>query len=181
VDVVVAVAVGVTLAVDVAVAVAVAVGVTVAVLVAVAVAVAVGVALGEAVGVGVGDPPPLTAARISTRPQPKTLFGGPAVPHWVEEIKTAESFKASRLAVIWCRKLGMADHSKPIAPEICGVAIDVPLAVVYALSPLLLAERVPVPGALMSGLIRPLPSAVTGPRLLKLAIVSVPVFNAPTV
>jgi hypothetical protein len=28
----------------------------------------------------VGDPP-LTAAKISTRPQPYTLFGGPAAPH----------------------------------------------------------------------------------------------------
>jgi hypothetical protein len=59
--------------------------------------------------------------------------------------------------------------------------MDVPLAVVYALSPALLAERVPVPGALMSGLMRPLPSTVTGPRLLNEAMVSVPVFNAPAV
>ena len=59
--------------------------------------------------------------------------------------------------------------------------MDVPLAVVYALSLLLVAERVLVPGAQISGLIRPLPSAVTGPRLLKPAIVSVPVCNAPTV
>ena len=59
--------------------------------------------------------------------------------------------------------------------------MDVPLAVVYALSLALLAERVFVPGALMSGLIRLLPSRVTGPRLLKEAMVSVPVFNAPTV
>ena len=59
--------------------------------------------------------------------------------------------------------------------------MDVPLAVVYALSPLFVAERVPVPGAQISGLIRPLPSAVTGPRLLKEAMVSVPAFNAPTV
>ena len=59
--------------------------------------------------------------------------------------------------------------------------MDVPLAVVYALSPLLEHERVPVPGAVMSGLMRLLPSAVTGPRLLKPAIVSVPVFNAPAV
>ena len=59
--------------------------------------------------------------------------------------------------------------------------MDVPLAVVYALSLELEHERVPVPGAVMSGLIRPLPSAVTGPRLLKPAIVSVPVVNAPTV
>jgi hypothetical protein len=75
----------------------------------------------------------------------------------------------------------MAHHNRAIAPEMCGVAMDVPLAVVYALSPLLLAERVPVPGAVISGLMRLLPSAVTGPRLLKDAIVSVPVFNAPTV
>ena len=59
--------------------------------------------------------------------------------------------------------------------------MDVPLAVVYAASPLLLAERVPVPGAAISGLMRPLPSLVTGPRLLKPAIVSVPVVNAPAV
>ncbi len=59
--------------------------------------------------------------------------------------------------------------------------MDVPLAVVYALSLELEHERVPVPGAVMSGLMRLLPSAVTGPRLLKPAIVSVPVFNAPAV
>jgi hypothetical protein len=46
---------------------------------------------------------------------------------------------------------------------------------------LLLAERVLVPGAAISGLMRPLPSIVTGPRLLKEAMVSVPVFNAPAV
>jgi hypothetical protein len=56
------------------------------------------------------------------------LFGGPAVPHWVEEIKTAELSKASRLAWIWFRKLGIADHNNAMAPEICGVAMDVPLA-----------------------------------------------------
>ena len=93
---------------------------------------------------------------------------------------TAELFNALRLAGSWCRRLGTADHSKAIAPAMCGVAMDVPLAVVYALSPLLLHERVPVPGALISGLIRPLPSAVTGPRLLNPAMVSVPVCNAPT-
>jgi hypothetical protein len=99
----------------------------------------------------------------------------------VEEIKTAALSRASRLASIWCCKLGMADHNSAMAPAICGVAMEVPLAKVYALSLVLLAERVPVPGAVISGLMRLLPSAVTGPRLLKLAIVSVPVFNAPTV
>jgi hypothetical protein len=34
--------------------------------------------VGETVGVGAGVP---TAAAISIRPQPNTLFGGPAVPH----------------------------------------------------------------------------------------------------
>ena len=91
-----------------------------------AVAVAVGLAVGVAVGVGVGVPPP-TAAKISTRPQPYTLFGGPASPHRVEAIWTAELFKASRLAASWCRRLGIADHSKAIAPARCGVAMDVPL------------------------------------------------------
>jgi len=75
----------------------------------------------------------------------------------------------------------MADHSSATAPAICGLDIDVPLAVVYALSELLVAERVPVPGAVISGFIRPLPSIVTGPRLLNEAMLSVPVFRAPTV
>ena len=61
--------------------------------------VAVAVAVGVGVGVAVGDGVP-TAAAISMRPQPYTLFGGPAAPHCVEEINTAELFKASRLAVI---------------------------------------------------------------------------------
>ena len=64
-------------------------------------------------------------------------------------------------------------------PATCGVAIDVPLKFAYELSLALVDERVPVPGALMSGLIRLLPSAVTGPRLLNPAIVSLPVTSAP--
>ena len=31
----------------------------------------------------------LQPLRRSSRPQPKTLFGGPTSPHWVEEIKCA--------------------------------------------------------------------------------------------
>ena len=68
-----------------------------------------------------------------------------------------------------------------MAPEMCGVAMDVPLKFAYELSLALVEERVPVPGAVMSGLIRLLPSAVTEPRLLKEAMVSVPVFKAPAV
>lgn len=59
----------------------------------------VAVAVGVGVGVAVGEGLP-TAAAMSTRPQPYTLFGGPAAPHCVEEINTAELFNASRLAVI---------------------------------------------------------------------------------
>ena len=103
------------------------------------------------------------------------------MPHWVELMCTAELFKASRLAASWCRRLGTADHSNAIAPAMCGVAIDVPLKFAYELSLAFVHERVPVPGAQMSGLLRLLPSAITGPRLLNEAIVSVPVLNAPAV
>jgi hypothetical protein len=58
--------------------------------------------------------------------------------------------------------------------------MDVPLKPAYELSVALVDERVGLPGALMSGFIRPLPSAVTGPRLLKEAMLSVPVSSAPT-
>jgi len=50
---------------------------------------------------------------------------------------TAELFKASRLAVSWCRRLGIADHSKATAPAMWGVAMDVPLKLVYVLSEVL--------------------------------------------
>ena len=103
------------------------------------------------------------------------------MPHWREEIKTAELFKVVSLASISFCNAELADQSNATAPAICGVAMDVPSANVYALSPLLEAERVPVPGAVISGFIRLLPSIVTGPRLLKPAMVSVPVFRAPTV
>ena len=88
---------------------------------------------------------------------------------------------ASRLAVSWWRRLGIADQSNAIAPAVCGVAMDVPLKFAYELSLALVDERVLVPGALMSGLMRPLPSLITGPRLLKPAMVSVPVTKAPAV
>ena len=68
-----------------------------------------------------------------------------------------------------------------MAPAICGVAMDVPLKFAYEVSLSFVDERVLVPGAVISGLIRLLPSAVTGPRLLKEAMVSVPVVKAPTV
>ena len=54
-----------------------------------------------------------TAARISTRPQPYTLFGGPAVPHCLEEIKCAALFKAVRLPEMSCRNSGRATTTTP--------------------------------------------------------------------
>src|SRR5262249_10767350 len=124
---------------------------------------------------------PPTAARISTRPQPYTLLGGPAPPgHRMEAICTAALFNVSRLSVSWWRRLGTAFHNNAMAPAMCGVAMDVPLKNAYELSLPLVDERVGFPGATISGLIRLLPSAVTGPRLLKLAMLSVPVFKAPT-
>jgi hypothetical protein len=113
--------------------------------------------VGVAVAVGVGDAP-LTAASTSTRPQPYTLFGGPAAPHNVESIWTAELFNTARLASIWFLKLGMADHKSANAPEMWGVAIDVPNIPACELSLTLLHDRVPVPGAVMSGFVRLLPS-----------------------
>ena len=64
--------------------------------------------------------------------------------------------------------------------KLVSQAGDVPLKFAYELSLAFVHERVFVPGAEMSGLSRLLPSAVTGPRLLNPAIVSVPVFRAPT-
>ena len=59
--------------------------------------------------------------------------------------------------------------------------MDVPVMVPYALSEVLRLERMSVPGAVISGFNRWLPSIVTEPRLLKGAMVSVPVVRAPTV
>ena len=67
------------------------------------------------------------------------------------------------------------------APTTWGVAIEVPLRLAYAFIDDAKAERVLVPGAAMSGFMRLLLSIVTGPRLLNEAIVSAPVFSAPTV
>jgi len=52
-------------------------------------------------------------------------------------------------------------------PATCGVAIEVPVKSTYELSLNLLAERMIVPGAVISGLMRLLPSAITGPRDLQ--------------
>jgi hypothetical protein len=40
----------------------------------------------------------------------------------------AASFNTVRLGSTWFRRLGIADHNSAMAPEICGVAMEVPLA-----------------------------------------------------
>src|SRR5712691_8979850 len=65
-------------------------------------------------------------------------------------------------------RLGSADHNKATAPTTCGPAIEVPLSAAYP--PPGTDESTPTPGATISGFMRPEPSAVTGPRLLKSAI-----------
>lgn len=66
------------------------------------------------------------------------------------------------------RSGGHADQSSATAPATWGDAMLVPCKL--AKPPPGHAERTFTPGALMSGLDRPLPSMVTGPRLLKPAI-----------
>jgi hypothetical protein len=102
---------------------------------------------------------------------PQLLFGvmfGFAVP-----------FNRALVAAMFLSRLGSESQRSATTPTTCGPAIEVPLAVVYALSLEFVADRVPVPGATMSGLIRLEPSTVTGPRLLKPATEVVPVFRAP--
>ena len=87
------------------------------------------VAVGVGLGLGVGDGVP-TAAAISIRPHPYTLLGGVGRPQAAAEEIQQPCYPMHRdFAWIWCRKLGMAHHSNAIAPEMCGVAMDVPLAV----------------------------------------------------
>jgi hypothetical protein len=43
-------------------------------------------------------------------------------------MSNAASFINVRLASIWLRNSGCADHSRAMAPEMCGVAMEVPLA-----------------------------------------------------
>ena len=71
---------------------------------------------------------------IDPAPSNRRCLAGPAVPHWVEARKNAASFKTVRLAAICVATLVAPHQSNAMAPAICGLAIDVPLASVYALS-----------------------------------------------
>jgi hypothetical protein len=102
---------------------------------------------------------------------PQLLFGvmfGFAVPLSRALVPAMSLFRA-----------GTACQSSATTPTTCGPAIDVPLEGPYELSLVLVDERVLVPGATMSGLMRLEPSTVTGPRLLKPTTEFVPVVSAP--
>src|SRR5206468_1469857 len=104
---------------------------------------------------------------------PYTLFGtcvgeSPPQPSLLVSF-TAVCSRSCSVRSTLPRRLGNADQSRSTAPPTCGVAMDVPLTTRYAPSQL---ERTATPGATRSGFGLPLPSTVTGPRLLKGAIAS---------
>src|SRR6266536_234893 len=102
-----------------------------------------------------------------------------SVPLLTEMFGLAVLVSSCFVAAISRTRFGRADQSRATTPTTCGPAIEVPLKVMYELSLVLIDERVFVPGATMSGLRRPEPSTVTGPRLLKPARVIVAVVSAP--
>ena len=91
----------------------------------------------------------------------------------------AVEFRRAFVAAMSLLRLGTADQRSATTPTTWGPAIEVPLKFAYAVSLEFVDDRVPVPGATMSGLIRFEPSTVTGPRLLKPTTEFVPVVRAP--
>jgi hypothetical protein len=127
----------------------------------------------------------LCAASASTRPQPKWLFGRTWMPphpfpFW-GTVTFGFAVEVSRVfvAAICLTRPGLPDQRSATTPTTCGPAIEVPWKTAYALSLLLVDDLVLTPGAAMSGLMRPDPSVVTGPRLLKLASAFVDGLIAP--
>jgi hypothetical protein len=96
---------------------------------------------------------------------------------------TAVRSMMSSIASTLPARAGFAEMISATTPATCGPAMLVPLRLEYALSALRVAERIPTPGAEMSGfLYGSAPGYVrTGPRLEKFAIVSFVALVAPTV
>jgi hypothetical protein len=114
-------------------------------------------------GIGVGVPPPeaLKAANASTLPYPKLLFGIWLLgipPHVCTGLKFTLGFAVcsnnSFVPVMSLTNAGRADHISATTPATCGPAIDVPLAVPYAVSLVLVADLTFTPGADISGFSR---------------------------
>src|SRR5262245_11677879 len=78
-------------------------------------------------------------------------------------------FSKASVASMFRESAGCACQSSATTPTTCGPAIDVPLHVCpeYWVSLPFSEEFTLTPGAEMSGLMRPEPSTVTGPLLLK--------------
>src|SRR5688572_3252177 len=125
-------------------------------------------------GGGGGTGTAAAAAATSMRPQPKTGFGiaEPGTPPqtWSEKSLTAVARRSSSVSATRPASDGTADQRSATAPATWGEAIEVPESRLYA--PVGTEDRIETPGATTSGFIRFEPSTVTGPRLLKLAMVS---------
>ena len=111
------------------------------------------------------------AASASTSPQPKWLLGrDPTPPHREPLLTVTFGFavmpSSCFVAVMSLTSVGRADQSRATAPTTWGPAIEAPEKNEYAESLPFVADRTLTPGATMSGLMRPEPSIVTGPRLL---------------
>src|SRR5262245_57668125 len=80
-------------------------------------------------------------------------------------------FSSASVASSSRESAAFACQSRATMAATCGPAIEVPLQSCpeYDESEVGREDRTFTPGAAMSGLIRPEPSSVTGPRLLKLA------------
>ena len=106
-----------------------------------------------------------TAASASSRPWPNSFVHEPVPPQLAAGTGVAVAFRTCSIASTLPLIAGCAEISSATVPATCGVAIDVPLD--EPKPPPGKHERTLTPGAAMSGLMRPLPSMVTGPRLEK--------------
>src|SRR6266516_1912792 len=104
-------------------------------------------------------------------------------PHWLPlpdvRFGLAVLSSSALVAAMFLASSGCSDQSRATTPTTCGPAIEVPPRLRYDVSLVLYEDRLLTPGAAMSGLMRPEPSIVTGPRLLKPAMRVEPVVRAP--
>src|ERR1035437_3765827 len=107
------------------------------------------------------------------------MFGPRQYPEACTSVKCwAACSMVDSVLVMFPTRLGLACHRRATPPATCGAAMDVPdQPEPYPFVGT--APRIFTPGAERSGLVRRLPSTVTGPRLLKLAIL-LPESRAPT-
>src|SRR5687768_3931884 len=75
----------------------------------------------------------VTAASASRRPSPQTLLSAAVPPQDVSLTSIAVESRIARVALMSPTRAGAADHIRAMVPAVCGDAIDVPLAVAYAL------------------------------------------------